>query len=69
LQKGFASMEATDLLVNDYVTGANALVGGGPPPQPCVGSFKVVWSGVNERLTIRNDDPVFGGFAGEFVRT
>jgi len=41
-------MEATDLLVNDYVTGANALGGGGPPPQPCVVSFKVVWSGVNE---------------------
>src|SRR4029453_19005629 len=66
--KGFASMEATDLPVNDYVTGANAIVGGGPTPQPCTVSFKVVWSGVDERLTIRNDDPVFGGFAGEFVR-
>jgi hypothetical protein len=68
LRKGFASMEATDLPVNDYVTGANAIVGGGPAPQPCVVSFKVVWSGVDERLTIRNDDPVLGGFAGEFVR-
>ena len=31
-------------------------------------SFKVVWSGVDERLNIKNTDPVFGGFAGEFVR-
>src|SRR5262245_66307396 len=61
-------MEATDLPVNDYVTGANAIVGGGPTPQPCEVSFKVVWRGVDERLTIRNDDPVYGGFAGEFVR-
>ena len=61
-------MEATDLPVNDYVTGANAIGGGGPTPQPCVVSFKVVWRGVDERLTIRNDDPVYGGFAGEVVR-
>jgi hypothetical protein len=31
-------------------------------------SFKVVWSGVDERLNIKNTDPVYGGFAGEFVR-
>jgi hypothetical protein len=31
-------------------------------------SFKVTWSGVNERLNIRNTDPIFGGFAGNFVR-
>ena len=68
MQKGFASMEATDLPVNDYVIGANAIGGGGPTPQPCVVSFKVVWRGVDERLTIRNDDPVYGGFAGEVVR-
>jgi hypothetical protein len=24
---------------------------------------------VNERLNIKNTDPVYGGFAGEFVRT
>ena len=27
-----------------------------------------LWSGVNDRLNIKNTDPVFGGFAGEFVR-
>jgi len=26
------------------------------------------WSGVDERLNIKNTDPVYGGFAGEFVR-
>jgi hypothetical protein len=61
-------MEATDLPITDFVTGVNALVGGGPTPQPSVVSFKVVWSGVDERVTIRNDDPVYGGFAGEFIR-
>jgi hypothetical protein len=61
-------MEATDLPITDYITGGNALVGGGPTPQPGVVSFKVVWRGEGERVTIRNDDPVYGGFAGEFVR-
>jgi hypothetical protein len=28
----------------------------------------VVWSGVNQRVNIKNTDPVFGGFAGEFIR-
>jgi hypothetical protein len=31
-------------------------------------SFTVIWSGVDERLNIRNDDPVYGGFAGTFIR-
>jgi hypothetical protein len=31
-------------------------------------SFKVKWSGVGERVNIQNNDPVFGGFAGEFIR-
>ena len=61
-------MEVTDLPLNDFVTGGNAIGGGGPTPQPGVVSFKVVWRGVDERLTIRNDDPVYGGFAGAFVR-
>jgi hypothetical protein len=28
----------------------------------------VVWSGVGQRVNIRNTDPVYGGFAGEFIR-
>jgi len=31
-------------------------------------SFRVVWSGVDQRVNIKNTDPVFGGFAGEFIR-
>ena len=46
----------------------NAIFGGGPPPVAGTVSFKVQWSGVNQRVNIRNTDPVFGGFAGEFVR-
>jgi hypothetical protein len=28
----------------------------------------VVWSGVSQRVNIRNTDPTYGGFAGEFIR-
>lgn len=49
-------------------TSPNALFGGGPAPIPGVVSFKVIWSGVAERVNIRNTDPVYGGFAGQFVR-
>jgi hypothetical protein len=38
------------------------------PPKPAYTSFNVRWSGVTERLNIRNEDRVYGGFAGEFVR-
>ena len=62
-------MEATDLQVTDYVTGANAFIGGGPTPQPCTVSFKVVWRGVDERLTIRNDAPSTGALRGNSSAT
>ena len=39
-----------------------------PPPTPGSVSFKVVWSGVDERVKIRNTDPVYGGFASTFIR-
>ena len=68
LGKGVASLEATDVPIHDYGDIPNALRGGGPAPIPGVVSFKVTWSGVDERLNIRNKDPVFGGFAGEFIR-
>jgi len=54
-------MEADDVPVFDDIFGD-------PPPTPASVSFRVVWSGVNERLHIRNDDPVYGGFAGTFIR-
>jgi len=68
LGKGSASLQASDVAILDYGYIPNALFGGGPPPTPGTVSFKVVWSGVDEKLSIENTDPVFGGFAGEFVR-
>ena len=68
LGKGSASLQASDVAILDYGFIPNALFGGGPPPVPGTVSFKVVWSGVNERLNIKNDDPVYGGYEGEFVR-
>ena len=68
LGAGRASLQATNVAVLDYGNIGNALFGGGPPPIPGTVSFKVVWSGVNQRVNIQNTDPVYGGFAGEFVR-
>jgi hypothetical protein len=66
--KGFASMEANNVPILDYGNAVNALFGGGPPPTPGHVSFRVTWSGVAERINIRNEDPVYGGFAGNFIR-
>jgi len=67
--KGSASLEASDVPILDYGNVLNALFNGhNPPPVPGTISFRVVWSGVNQRVNIRNIDPTFGGFAGEFVR-
>jgi hypothetical protein len=68
LGKGVASMKADNVPIDDYGNIGNALFGGGPAPIPGSVSFTVTWGGVNERLNIRNTDPVFGGFAGEFIR-
>jgi hypothetical protein len=58
LGKGSASLQASDVAVLDYGNIPNALFGGGPPPTSGTVSFKVVWNGVNERLNIKNTDPV-----------
>jgi hypothetical protein len=68
LGAGSASMEAENVPILDYGDIGNALFGGGPPPIPGLVSFRVTWSGVNERVNIKNTDPIYGGFAGEFVR-
>jgi hypothetical protein len=31
-------------------------------------SFRVIWGGAGDRVNIRNTDPVYGGFAGTFIR-
>jgi hypothetical protein len=68
LGRGSASMLVSNAPILDYGTIQNALFGGGPPPVPGSVSFKVVWSGGDQRVHIRNTDPVFGGFEGEFIR-
>jgi hypothetical protein len=68
LGAGWASLVANDVPIHDYGNLVNALTGGNPNPTPGEVSFKVTWSGVNERLNINNTDPVYGGFAGEFIR-
>ena len=69
LGKGSASMFATNVPVNDYGTIQNSLFGGGPAPIPSLVSFTVDWSGVSERVNVRNTNPAAsgGGFAGELL--
>src|SRR5438128_3457557 len=68
LGSGFASMEATNVPIDDYGAIANALF---PSPKfvPIPGkvSFTVEWSGVSERVNIRNLNRPSdgGGFAGQ----
>jgi hypothetical protein len=67
LGRGFASLEAEDLDVFEYGDFGNALFGTGV--QATV-SFTVEWSGLDQRLKIRNTDPPGdgGGWAGEIIR-
>jgi hypothetical protein len=66
---GNATMVATDVPIYDYTDLGNAL-GAQPrkPRTPGKVSFKVVWSGVQQRVNVHNTDPTYGGFAGNFVR-
>ena len=66
--QGSARMEANHVPIIDYGMIGNALFAGGPTPVQGEVSFKVVWSGPGQRATVRNTDPVFGGFEGEFIR-
>jgi len=61
-------MKASNVPILDYGNIGNALFGGGPAAVPGSVSFTVVWSGVGQRENIKNTDPVYGGFAGEFIR-
>lgn len=68
LGTGGAVLQVSNAPIFDYGTINNALFGGGPAPVPGTVSCRVEWQGVNQRVNIRNTDPVFGGFAGEFIR-
>ena len=63
LGAGSASMHVADLDVEDYHDVVNALQDG--PSVPATVSFDVDWSGVNERVKIRNRSVDFGG---EYIR-
>ncbi len=60
---GTAVMEAHDIAVQDFGDFNNALSGNNGIPATV--SFKVQWSGVDERVNVKNPS---NGFAGEFVR-
>jgi len=60
---GRATYKADNLEIEDYGDFGNAL--GGSPGVPATVSFEVRWSGVGERLNIKDESARFGG---EFVR-
>ena len=51
--------------VFDFHDIPNALFGGGAAPTPAIVSFEVRWSGVDDRVNVKNPA---NGFAGEYVR-
>lgn len=61
-------MEAADVPIFDYGSIPNSLFGG-QPGIPGTVSFKVVWNVGKKPINLRNTDPVFGGFMGEFIRS
>jgi len=63
LGAGSASLHVADLEIKDYHDVGNALMGG-PSVEASV-SFDISWSGLGERVKIRNRNT---GFAGEYVR-
>jgi len=65
--EGEASMQARNVPIFDYGNIGNALFGGAPRAAGVV-SYRVVWSGINQRVNIHNTDPLYGGFAGTFIR-
>ncbi len=63
LGDGSAALHVADLDVEDYGNVVNALLDG--PSVPASVAFDLNWSGVDERVKIRNHDT---GFAGEYIR-
>jgi hypothetical protein len=64
-EEGEASMRVRNIAVTDYHDFDNALFGGGAPPEPVILSFRVRWSGIQERVRIRNLEQ---DFSGKFIR-
>ena len=68
LDQGRATLQATNLPVLDFGEIPNAIAGM-RPPVPASVTFRVEWSGPAQRTPVRNADPVYGRFVGEFVYT
>jgi hypothetical protein len=67
LAQGIANLQATHVPILDYGDIPNAIGGERPPVQGTV-SFRVEWRGPARPIAIRNTDPVYGGYVGEFRR-
>jgi len=68
LGEGTATMEAADVPIFDYGNIPNSLFGG-QPGIPGTVSFKIVWNVASRPVNVRNTDPVFGGYRGQFIRS
>jgi len=64
-EEGSSSMRVRNVAVLDFHDIGNALFGGGAPPAAAIVSFRVRWSGTQERVRIRNVDQ---DFTGKFIR-
>jgi len=62
---GNAVYQANNVPIFDFHNIPNALFGGGAAPVPGTVSFEVRWSGVDDRVNIKNPA---NSFAGEYVR-
>lgn len=60
---GSAVLKVNDIHILDFGDFTNALSGG--PSTPAIVSFEVRWSGVDDRVSVKNPS---NGFAAEFVR-
>jgi hypothetical protein len=65
LDSGRATLSARDVPVLDHGQIPNAISGMGPAPLPATVSFRVEWSGDNQRVPVSNGQQ---GFGGEFIR-
>jgi hypothetical protein len=63
LGSGAAALHVANIAVGAYGNVVNALTGG--PGVASMVSFDIIWSGVDERIKIRNESTDFGG---QFIR-
>jgi hypothetical protein len=67
LDRGTGTLQATNVPILDFGDIPNAL-SGSRPPVPGTVSFRVQWTAAAALAPIRNADPVYGRYAGDFAR-